>query len=155
MKFQFTLPLLLLVALTAQGADKSSPEHIRAVTGKIDGAAIQANGKTTKDWLSYGLDYTEARFSRLQQINVGNAKNLGLVWSYNLESTRGVEATPLVVDGIMYVTASWSIVHAIDARTGNRLWVYDPKVPREIGYKGCSDAINRGLAVQHKGKAYV
>jgi quinohemoprotein ethanol dehydrogenase len=52
-------------------------------------------------------------------------KELGLVWSYDLESTRGVEATPLVVDGIMYVSASWSIVHAIDVRTGKRLWVYD------------------------------
>ena len=147
------------VALTVFGAGaiaagKSSPEHIRAVTGKVDGAAIQANGKSTKDWLSYGLDYTEARFSRLTQINAGNAKNLGLVWSYNLESTRGVEATPLVVDGIMYVTASWSIVHAIDVRTGKRLWSYDPKVDREGGWKGCCDVVNRGVAL-YKGRVYV
>jgi len=141
-------------ALAAHGAGKSSPEHIRAVTGKVDGAAIQANGKSTKDWLSYGLDYTEARFSRLGQVNAGNAKNLGLAWSYDLESSRGVESTPLVVDGIMYVTASWSIVHAIDVRSGKRLWVYDPKVDREGGWKGCCDVVNRGVAL-YKGKVYV
>lgn len=134
--------------------DKGSVEHIRAVTGKVDGAAIQANAKGTRDWPSYGLDYAETRFSRLKRIHAGNVKDLGLVWSYNLESTRGVEATPLVVDGIMYVTASWSVVHAVDARTGKRLWVYDPKVDRAAGYKGCCDVVNRGVAL-YKGKVFV
>jgi quinohemoprotein ethanol dehydrogenase len=97
----FALSSLSAAALAASG--KSSEQHIRAVTGKVDGAAIQANGKRTKDWLSYGLDYTEARFSRLKQINAGNAKSLGLAWSYDLESSRGVEATPLVVDAIIPV----------------------------------------------------
>ena len=133
---------------------KGSAEHIRAAVGRIDGKAIQANAKSTADWPSHGLDYAETRFSRLKQIDVANVKNLGLVWSYNLESTRGVEATPLVVDGIMYVTASWSIVHAIDVRSGKRLWSYDPKVTREAGYKGCCDVVNRGVAL-HKGKVYV
>jgi quinohemoprotein ethanol dehydrogenase len=135
-------------------AAKGSPEHIRAATGKVDGSAIQANARTARDWLSYGLDYAETRFSRLRQINADNVGVLGLAWSYNLESTRGVEATPLVVDGIMYVTASWSVVHAVDARTGKRLWTYDPKVPKEAGYKGCCDVVNRGVAL-YKGKVYV
>ena len=155
------LAVLTFAALVSSGAmaqnggpTKGSPEHIRAVTGKIDGAAIQANSRTTRDWLSYGLDYTESRFSRLRQVNAENVQALGLVWAYNLESTRGVEATPLVVDGIMYVTASWSVVHAVDARTGKRLWTYDPQVPREAGYKGCCDVVNRGVAL-YKGKVYV
>ena len=150
--------LLAAALCAAQAAHaqpaKGTPEHIRAVTGKVDGAMIHANGRTTRDWLSYGLDYTEARFSRLKEINDANVAGLGLAWSYNLESTRGVEATPLVVDGIMYVTASWSIVHAIDARTGKRLWSYDPKVSREAGYKGCCDVVNRGVAL-YKGKVFV
>jgi quinohemoprotein ethanol dehydrogenase len=108
----------------------------------------------TKDWPTVGLDYAETRFSKLKQIDDSNVNDLGLAWSYDLESTRGVEATPLVVDGVMYVSASWSIVHAIDVRTGKRLWVYDPKVPRAIGYKGCCDVVNRGVAV-HKGKVFV
>jgi quinohemoprotein ethanol dehydrogenase len=81
-------------------------------------------------------------------------KVLGLVWSYNLESTRVVEATPLVVDGIVYVSASWGIVHATDVRSGKKIWTYDPKVPREIGYKGCCDVVNRGVAL-YEGKVFV
>jgi quinohemoprotein ethanol dehydrogenase len=154
------LVALILTVPTAPGRAqggapaKGSPEHIRAVTGRIDGAAIRANARTTRDWPSHGLDYAETRFSRLAQITAKNVKRLGLVWSYDLESTRGVEATPVVVDGIMYVTASWSIVHAIDARTGTRLWTYDPKVPREAAYKGCCDVVNRGVAL-YKGKVFV
>src|SRR5246500_388021 len=131
-----------------------SPERIRSITSAIDGNAIIANAKATKDWLSYGLDYSETRFSKLNEINAGNVKNLGLKWTYNLESVRGVEATPLVVDGIMYVSASWSVVHAIDARTGKRIWTYDPEVPRTGGYKGCCDVVNRGVAL-YKGKVFV
>jgi len=148
------LSLALAVPVQAAGPAKGSPEHIRAVTGKVDGSTIRANSATSKDWPSYGLDHAETRFSKLKQIDAGNVKDLGLVWSYNLESTRGVEATPLVVDGIMYVTASWSIVHAIDVRTGKQLWTYDPKVARESGYKGCCDVVNRGVAL-HRGKVYV
>jgi quinohemoprotein ethanol dehydrogenase len=90
------------------------------------------NAAARADWPAYGLDYAETRHSKLAEINAGNVGKLGLAWTYNLESTRGVEATPLVVDGIMYVTASWSVVHAVDVRTGKRLWSYDPKVPREM-----------------------
>ncbi len=138
----------------AQKMDKGSPAHIKAATSAVDANFIKANTPTSKDWPTIGLDYAETRFSKLNQIDAGNVKNLGLKWTYNLESVRGVEATPLVVDGIMYVSASWSVVHAIDARTGKRIWTYDPGVNREIGYKGCCDVVNRGVAL-YKGKIYV
>jgi quinohemoprotein ethanol dehydrogenase len=138
----------------AQNAAKGSPDHIKAVTSAVDGASIKANTATSKDWPTIGLDYAETRFSKLNQINADNVKKLGLVWSYPLESSRGVEATPVVVDGIMYQTASWSVVHAIDARTGKRLWTYDPKVDRAKGYKGCCDVVNRGVALW-KSKVFV
>lgn len=163
MKLGYARVILAAVALSVISAGsyaqsgkaaKGSADRIHLAAGKVDDSAIRANAKTSKDWPSYGLDYAETRFSRLKQINAANAKDLGLVWSYDLESTRGVEATPLVVDGIMYVTASWSIVHAIDTRTGKRLWTYDPKVNREAGYKGCCDVVNRGVAL-YKGKVYV
>ncbi|MGH6750842.1 MAG: PQQ-binding-like beta-propeller repeat protein, partial [Bradyrhizobium sp.] len=141
-------------AALAQTPAKGSPEHIKAVTSAVDGASIKANTATSNDWPTIGLDYAETRFSKLNQINTDNVKKLGLVWSYPLESSRGVEATPVVVDGIMYQTASWSVVHAIDARTGKRLWSYDPKVDREKGYKGCCDVVNRGVALW-KGKVFV
>src|SRR4051812_22463193 len=133
---------------------KGSPEHIKAVTSAVDGASIRTNTATSNDWPTIGLDYAETRFSKLHDITADNVKKLGLVWSYPLESSRGVEATPLVVDGIMYVTASWSVVNAIDARTGKRLWSYDPKVDKEKGYKGCCDVVNRGVALW-KGKVFV
>ena len=138
----------------AQAPAKGTPAHISAAVGKVNAAFMQSNAAQTPDWPSYGLDYAETRHSKLSQINASNVKDLGLVWSYNLESKRGVEATPLVVDGIMYVTASWSIVHAVDVRTGKRIWTYDPKVPREAGYKGCCDVVNRGVAL-HEGKVFV
>ncbi|WP_084029792.1 PQQ-dependent dehydrogenase, methanol/ethanol family [Bradyrhizobium sp. LMTR 3] len=138
----------------AQTPAKGSPEHIKAVTSAVDGASIKANTATSSDWPTIGLDYAETRFSKLNQINADNVKKLGLVWSYPLESSRGVEATPVVVDGVMYQTASWSVVHAIDARTGKRLWTYDPKVDRTKGYKGCCDVVNRGVALW-KGKVFV
>jgi quinohemoprotein ethanol dehydrogenase len=138
----------------AQKMDKGSAGHIKAVTSAVDANFIKANTPTSKDWPTVGLDYAETRFSKLNQINAGNVKELGLKWTYNLESIRGVEATPLVVDGIMYVSASWSVVHAVDARTGKRIWTYDPGVDRSIGYKGCCDVVNRGVAL-YKGKVYV
>lgn len=146
---------LLAAATSSAMADtKGSPQHIAAITQKVDGNFIRANEARTTDWPSVGLDYAETRFSKLSQINTGNAKDLGLVWSYDLESKRGVEATPLVVDGVMYVSASWSVVHAIDVRTGKRLWVYDPQVQKAGGFKGCCDVVNRGVAL-HKGKVFV
>ncbi|MDF3808801.1 MULTISPECIES: PQQ-dependent dehydrogenase, methanol/ethanol family [Rhodopseudomonas] len=131
-----------------------TPDKIKAVTSAVDSAAIVANAATSKDWPTIGLDYAETRFSKLDQINTDNVNKLGLAWSYPLESSRGVEATPVVVDGIMYVTASWSVVHAIDARSGKRLWTFDPEVDRTKGYKGCCDVVNRGVGL-YKGKVFV
>ena len=152
------LALTLMTALACQtvfaAPPKGSTEHIAAVTGRIDERAVTANAARGTDWPAYGLDYAETRHSKLAEINTGNVNKLGLAWTYNLESTRGVEATPLVVDGIMYVTASWSVVHAVDVRSGKRLWSYDPKVPREYAQKGCCDVVNRGVAL-YKGKVFV
>jgi quinohemoprotein ethanol dehydrogenase len=138
----------------AQNTAKGSADHVRTVTSGVDSASIRANTATSKDWPTIGLDYAETRFSKLNQINTNNVKNLGLVWSYSLDSSRGVEATPVVVDGIMYQTASWSVVHAIDARSGKKIWTFDPGVTREQGYKGCCDVVNRGVAL-YKGKVFV
>jgi len=142
-------------AALAQGvAAGLSGGQIAKATAAVNGRMIIANAATSKDWPAVGLDYAETRYSRLTQINADNVKNLGLAWTFDLHSTRGVEATPVVVDGIMYVTAPWSIVHAIDVRTGNEIWSYDPMVPRSDGIKACCDVVNRGVAV-YKGKVYV
>ena len=87
----------------------------------------------------------------MRGVTAENVGRLGLAWSYDLGSRRGVQATPLVVGGVMFVTGSWSIVHALDARTGAPLWTFDPEVPRAHGEKGCCDVVNRGVAL-HRGK---
>ncbi|MBY0329204.1 MAG: PQQ-dependent dehydrogenase, methanol/ethanol family [Acetobacteraceae bacterium] len=131
-----------------------TPDQLRAATARVDADFIRRNAATGRDWPSYGLNFSENRFSPLTGITTENAAQLGLAWSYDLGSRRGVQATPVVVGGVMYVTASWSVVHAIDARTGARLWSFDPEVPREYGARGCCDVVNRGVAV-HRGKVYV
>lgn len=139
---------LAFVALAGFGlsatAQTLTQDAIAASTGAVNAAALANPGG---NWLSHGLDYAETRHSKLTQITAENADQLGLAWSYDLESKRGVEATPIVVDGVMYVTASWSVVHALNAVTGEELWVYDPQVPRDFASKGCCDVVNRGVAV--------
>ncbi len=98
------------------------------------------------NWLSYGRTYAEQHFSPLDQINAATVGKLGLAWSYDIDEPRMVEATPLAVDGILYVTGGWSKLYAVDARTGKELWRYDPEVPRAWGEKACCDVVNRGVA---------
>ena len=106
------------------------------------------------DWVMYGRTYDEQRFSPLNQINEQNINKLGLAWSHEFGTTRGLEATPLVVNGVIYTTGEWSVVYAIDAKTGQLLWTYDPKVPRARARTICCDVVNRGVALYH-GKVYV
>jgi quinohemoprotein ethanol dehydrogenase len=119
------------------------------------------NDKTLRDaeanagsWITHGKTYSEARFSPLKQLNAANVKGLGLAWAFDTETTRGLEATPIVVGSTIYTTGSWSIVYAIDARTGKQLWRWDPQVPRSYGQRACCDVVNRGVAI-YKGKIYV
>ncbi len=149
-----TLALTFGTFASAATAQDISEDAIRKATSGIDTKAIIGNAAETKNWLNYGLDYAESRHSKLTRITTENVSELGLAWSHGLNSRRGVEATPIVVDGIMYVTASWSVVHALDALTGEELWVYDPEVPRDYAYKGCCDVVNRGVAL-YQGKVFV
>ena len=109
---------------------------------------------TGEDWHLHGGGQTNQRFSALNQINEQTVSRLGLVWSTELGTSRGLEATPIVEDGVIYTTGSWSLVFALDARTGKIKWTYDPKVPRERAYFFCCDVVNRGVAL-HNGKVYV
>ena len=113
---------------------------------------INSNGEP-QNWLSHGRNYHEQRYSPLNQINTETVKNLELEWSLDMGTTRGLEATPIVDNGIMFVSSTWSVVHAVDARTGEELWVYDPNVPRSWARKVCCDVVNRGVAVW-EGKVY-
>ncbi len=115
--------------------------------GRVDSARVARADQEAGEWLVHGRTTSEQRHSPLDAIDRGNVKSLGLAWSFDLGSTRGVEATPIVVDGVMYVSASWSVVFALDAATGKQLWKYDPQVPGEWGRNACCDVVNRGVAV--------
>jgi len=97
----------------------------------------------------YGGSYEEQRFSPLKQVNEQNVQRLGLVWSHEFGTHRGLEATPLVVNGVIYTTGEWSVVYAMDAKTGQIRWTYDPKVPRTRARTICCDVVNRGVALYH------
>ena len=120
----------------------------------VDAARLMAADKRPGDWMSTGRTYDEARFSPLNKINADNVGTLGLAWYADLDSNRGQEATPVVVDGVIYVSTAWSMVKAYDGRTGKLIWAYDPAVPKDKSVNACCDAVNRGVAVW-KGKVYV
>ncbi|WP_428334801.1 PQQ-dependent dehydrogenase, methanol/ethanol family [Novosphingobium sp.] len=132
-----------LLAATALVLTAALPARLDAQNA-LDAARIVAGAPG--EWLSTGRTYDEQRFSPLTQLNAGNVASLGLAWSADLDTARGQEATPLMIDGALYVSTAWSMVKAYDARTGALLWSYDPQVPRETLVKACCDAVNRGVA---------
>ena len=123
-----------------------------ASAGEVDGARIAA--AAPGEWLSNGRTYSEQRFSPLKQIDTSNVSKLGVAWEYRTYSVRGLEATPIVADGVMYITLPWSKVIALDAKSGKELWQYDPKVPGGTGRYACCDVVNRGVALW-KGAVFV
>lgn len=133
------LLLLLPLALSCDAPDREAPA---------------APSSDDVGWALHGRTPDEQRYSPLDRIDASNVADLGLAWSFDLRTTRGVEATPLVVDGVFYVSAPWSIVHALDARSGRHLWTYDPKVPRGRSRVVCCGVVNRGVAA-HDGRIFV
>lgn len=114
--------------------------------GAVNRQALVGASGNVRDWLSYGRTYDEQRFSPLATINSANVGRLGLAWFADMDTARGQEATPVIIDGKIYITTAWSKVKAYDAVSGRLLWDYDPKVPGGTGVKGCCDVVNRGLA---------
>ncbi len=132
--------LIIVIALLCLSG--CSPEDSR----ETKEPALESQTSET-EWPLHGLDYGETRYSSLTDIDQTTVTDLGVAWSYELGSKRGVETTPIVADGTMYVTAPWSVVHAIDATTGQGIWKYDPEVPRQWGRWACCDVVNRGVAI--------
>src|SRR5262249_5527241 len=137
----------------AHQAQKKQPSG-KKPAGNIDDKTLRQADSHPGDWMTHGRTYSEARYSPLKRIDSSNIQRLGWAWSFDTQTNRGLEATPLVVDGVMYTTGSWSVVHALDAKTGDQLWKYDPQIARSYGARACCDVVNRGVAV-YKGKVYV
>src|SRR5213592_3668117 len=122
-------------------------------TRRIDDQALRNAGKTGEEWLTYGLTPGETRYSPLQQIDTTNVSRLGLAWSHDIGAGGGnQEATPLFWNGTLYGITNWSIVFALDARTGKERWRWDPEVNQvTVRPKICCGIVNRGLAI-YQGK---
>jgi quinohemoprotein ethanol dehydrogenase len=112
----------------------------------VTDARLQQPDREPGNWLTVGRSYDEQRYSPLDRLTTENVAQLGLAWYADFDTNRGQEASPLVIDGVLYVTTAWSKVYAFNARTGKRLWSFDPQVPGATGIKGCCDVVNRGLA---------
>ena len=134
--------LVLLMSCAEDTTHTDVPEAISNPTERIINSSA-----TPENWLSYGGGYNEQRHSALSEINKANIDQLKPAWVYEMRRARGVEATPIIVDGVMYVSGAWSIVYALDATSGEELWVHDPKVPGETAVKACCGPVNRGVAV--------
>jgi quinohemoprotein ethanol dehydrogenase len=114
---------------------------------QVDHERLLRANREPGNWMSWGRTYDEQRFSPLDAIDEGNVDDLGLAWYFDLETPRGVEGTPLVVDGVLYTTSAWTVTYALDAKTGELIWKYDPQVPPETSRNTCCDVVSRGLAV--------
>ena len=142
---------------TPPAGEAPAPTEPAAAVGpalRVTGERIAAIGSEPDVWLSYGRGYAEQRYSPLDSIKDANVEGLGLAWYYDLDYNRGQEATPLVVDGVMYTTGAWSVVYALDAVTGKLLWKHDPAVPKQTAQQACCDVVNRGVALW-QGKVFV
>ena len=124
MRNRFIQALLTLVLTTS----------VTAINAQVTNEDLATAADDNSQWLTYGRDQGETRFSPLEQINDSNVSQLGVAWTFDTGSFRGLEATPLVANGIMYATRPWSSVFAVNARTGALVWDYDPQVDRAVHF---------------------
>ena len=120
----------------------------------VDGKLLRNAGSVASDalpgsWVSYGRNQGETRYSTLKEINDTNAKRLGLAWTYAAGAGGGnQEGTPLMWNNTLYGITTWSVVYALDARTGKELWRWDPEVNQTaVRPKICCGIVNRGVAL--------
>jgi len=122
--------------------------------GQVSEARILNAAQEPDQWFAPGRDEEGDYYSPLAEINQETVGRLGFAWEYKLGTRRGLEATPVVVDGVMYTSGNWGKVYALEATTGREVWRYDPEVPGQWGRYPCCDVVNRGIAVRD-GRIYV
>ncbi|MGA2716953.1 MAG: PQQ-dependent dehydrogenase, methanol/ethanol family [Bryobacteraceae bacterium] len=142
---------LLATFITALAMQIAPAQTAAPVIGKkVDDLALRNAAKNPAEWITYGVTQGETRYSALDQINASNVSRLGLAWTYDIPGKGGgaQEDTPLVWNGTMFGITNWSVVYALDARTGKEKWHWDPEVNRDAARsKICCGVVNRGLAL--------
>jgi quinohemoprotein ethanol dehydrogenase len=143
--------LAMAALLPTSPAFALDPSAIQLSTSSVNTQRVIGAASEPQNWLAHGRTYDEQRYSPLSQITADNVTGLGLDWYFETNSARGLEATPIVVDGVMFVSGAWNMVYALNARTGELLWQFDPEINRAWTKMACCDVINRGVAV-YEGK---
>ena len=136
----------MLGLLVASCVGETESEHSSPTSERAESISASSEQSYSGEWSTHGRGPKEQRFFESQVINVSNVSELGLDWFYEFDTDRGQEATPLMVNGLLYVTTSWSKLYAFDAATGALIWSHDPEVPPETLSIACCDAVNRGVA---------
>ncbi len=139
-------PALLVAVSACALADAPTAPDVGPTPTGVSDERLRLADREPHNWLAHGRSQDEQRFSPLAGIDAANVAGMGLAWSFALPSDRAVEATPLVIDGVIYATLPWSVVVALDARSGRLLWSHDPRVDRSWSRYACCDVVNRGLA---------
>ncbi len=119
----------------------------------MDNKRLLKGTEDTKQWSHYGGSYNEQRFSPLKQINSQNVKSLGLSWFADYDTNQNQHGSPLYVDGVIYVSTARNVLHALDAKTGKRLWTYNPMI-NGVRLRSNLGLVNRGIAA-FDGKIYM
>jgi len=146
--------VLVLVAMGVAITLRSSAD--RTVTpGDVNEARILSDAATGANWLVNGRTNDSKHFSPLKQINDQNVGNLGLAWYLDYDGAMGIVSEPIVVDGVIYVSAPLSKVYAVEASTGKLLWKYDPKIRLDQALNGSYSARTNGGVAVWNGKVYV
>ncbi len=156
-KFLITAGMALLAVSACKPKDAVKTDSVPAEQKTVevkqdtprgqDATGVEIIQADKAGWMSYGRTYDEQRFSPLKSVNTETVKDLGLAWSHDLNSSRGIEATPIVHEGFMYVTSTYNVVHALNARTGDVIWTYEPEIDLVQASNACCDLVNRGVAV--------
>src|SRR5690606_29382990 len=160
------LPLALLAACSNEssapsgaaprpvgGTDAAAPSETRSF-GNVTRERLLAADSEPGQWMTSGRDFGKSHYSALDQINVETVGRLGFAWEHALGTSRGQEATPIVVDGVLYTSGTTGRAYALDAATGEEIWSFDPQSDGQVNRYTCCDEVNRGVAVW-EGMVYV
>ena len=154
---------LLITACSQEDAVNASGQFatINAVSsftpdsfGNITRERLLAIDEEPGQWLTEGRDFGKSHYSPLNQINLDNIEQLGFAWQYRTDTYRGMEANPIVVDGVLYTSGTTGRVYALNAVTGEELWTFNPESDGQVNRYTCCDEVNRGVAVW-EGMVYV
>src|SRR5256885_14791216 len=148
------MAMLLLVLMSGGNSHPAAESRQSQRLGAVDAARLARTEAEPYEWITSGRDAGGSYFSPLSQINEHSVERLGFAWQYALGTSRGLEASPVVVDGVMFAVGNYGRVYALNAATGVELWTFVPTIDMQWARFACCDVVNRGIAVW-KGRVYV